>query len=203
MSANYRLTPNPNPKGDGQKQPLHARLVANGTVGIEELMKYGKERSTFSTADMKGAMQLISDLMADYLMMGYNVELEGIGFFGLSLQSRPVMDKTELRSESVHFKNINFRCSKEMKRRLKSMPLSRLKETTVKEFSAQEREQRLMDYLSNNAYISRVDYMAINHCCKNSALNDLKRFIAEGKLLRAGHRNTSIYLKVAKNDSPE
>lgn len=33
-------------------------------------------------------------------------------FFSISLSSRPVMDKSEIRSESIHFRNVNFRCGK-------------------------------------------------------------------------------------------
>ena len=40
-------------------------------------------------------------MMVDFLMFGYNVELEGIGPFSVSLKSRPVMEKNEIRAESI------------------------------------------------------------------------------------------------------
>ena len=52
-------------------------------------------------------------MMVDFLMFGYNVELEGIGTFSVSLKSRPVMEKNEVRAESIHFKDVKFRSSKE------------------------------------------------------------------------------------------
>ena len=48
-------------------------------------------------------------------MYGYNVELEGIGTFSVSLKSRPVMEKNEIRAESIHFKDVKFRSSKELR----------------------------------------------------------------------------------------
>ena len=54
---------------------------------------------------------------------GYIVELEGIGFFSISLSSRPVMDKSEIRSKSIHFRNVNFRYEKYLKKKLKTMRL--------------------------------------------------------------------------------
>ena len=58
-------------------------------------------------------------------MFGYNVELEGIGTFSVSLKSRPVMEKNEIRAESIHFKDVKFRSSKELRDRLKTMPVFR------------------------------------------------------------------------------
>ena len=65
------------------------------------------------------------DMMVDFLMFGYNVELEGIGTFSVSLKSRPVMEKNEIRAESIHFKDVKFRSSKELRDRLKTMPVFR------------------------------------------------------------------------------
>lgn len=56
-------------------------------------MKYAKSRSTYSEADIAGALQLITDLVTERLREGDNVEIEGLGFFSVSLQSRAVMSK--------------------------------------------------------------------------------------------------------------
>lgn len=38
MGAKYALYENPNPKGDeGEKQPLHARIVPKGTIHTQEI----------------------------------------------------------------------------------------------------------------------------------------------------------------------
>lgn len=191
---------NPAP-AENEKVPfLHARVVSKGTIGIKELME-GAKRSTFSPADMKGALQLLSDLMAEQLSLGYNVELEGIGFFSVALQSRPVMDKTEIRSESVHFKDVNFRCSKDLKAKLKSMSLTRSKEQDSGTYPPEVREQRLNLYFEqHHPYISSRTYMELCRCSKTSALTDLQRFIKEGKLIQAGSKNTTIYLKSTKKE---
>lgn len=48
-------------------------------------MKYAKSRSTYSEADIAGALQLITDLVTERLREGDNVEIEGLGFFSVSL----------------------------------------------------------------------------------------------------------------------
>lgn len=72
--------------------------------------------------------------MAENLRSGNNVEIEGLGFFSVSAQSRPGDGQEELRSESVHFKNVT-RCSQSLKDRLKTMPLTRLKEEKSRTFN--------------------------------------------------------------------
>lgn len=202
MGAIYKMTRNPAVSGKEENPLLHPRVVSRGTIGIEELMESAKERSSFSGADMKGIMQLISDLIAEHLTMGYCVELEGIGFFSVALQSRPVMDKLELRSESILFKNVNFRCSKHLKDKLKCMKLTRAKETSSKSYSPLEREQRMEMYFNQHEpCISRTTYMRVCMCNKHCALADLERYVQEGKIVRAGSRNTTIYLKLNKKES--
>lgn len=200
MGARYTLVRNPNPEGDDKKQALHARVVPYGTVGIDQLMENAQGRSTFTAADIRGALQIIADLMAERLEEGYNVELEGIGFFSVSLSSRPVMEKKEIRSESIHFKNVNFRCGKYLRDKLKTMPLTRLKEEKADLVQPAEREQRLMHYLEKHHYITSSTYRGLTGCTKYSALQDLNRLVEEGKLQTGGYRSTRIYLMKAKAD---
>ena len=157
MSANYKLVrnPNPNPEESGKSLPLHPRLVSCGTIHTDEFISRAKSRSSFSPADMKGILQLFQDMMVDFLMFGYNVELEGIGTFSVSLKSRPVMEKNEIRAESIHFKDVKFRSSKELRDRLKTMPVFR-DEYTVSDPaypSAKECEQEVFRYLETNPFI--------------------------------------------------
>lgn len=81
------------PHGRQEKQALHPRVVPYGTIHTNDLIKEAEGRSGISGADIKRALQVIADMMAFRLDEGYNVELDGIGFFSVSLASRPVMDK--------------------------------------------------------------------------------------------------------------
>lgn len=197
MAANYRMEKNPPSKEHPEQTPLHPRIVPRGTLSIKELMKNAKGRSTFTEADINGAMKLIADLVAESLRDGYHVELEGIGFLSVSLQSRPVMDAKELRSESVHFKNVNFRCSSELKRTLKVMPLARYKEEKRPVYEPEEKEYRLMWYLDRHPFITVRTYCALNSCSKYIAYKELDQFIAEGKLQHDGSRHIGIYIRPA------
>lgn len=119
MTAVYKMEKNPPKKGSGKKIVLHPRIIPWGTLNTEALIEEGSKRSTYSRGDLKGAVRLIADMLTEKLEDGYNVYLDGIGYFSVSLRSRPVEDKKELRSESVHFKNVNFRCCAKLKKALK------------------------------------------------------------------------------------
>ena len=116
MAANYKLVRNPDPANSDKLKPLHPRIKSLGTLSIEQLADRAQGRSSLSPATIKSALLVISDLLQETLREGYNVNLNNIGYFSVSLKSRPVMEKNEIRSESVHFSHVNFRCSQEFKR---------------------------------------------------------------------------------------
>lgn len=193
MCARYRMVRNPNPTGDKKKQALHPRVVPYGTIHTNDLIEEAEGRSGISGADIKGALQVIADVMARRLDDGYNIELDGIGFFSVSLASRPVMDKKEIRSESIHFRNVNFRCGKYLKSKLKSMHLERMPEGKGVLPPFDERVRRLTEYLNAHHYITCSDYRELTGCSKYRALEDLKKLIDEGKLEKGGYRSTRVY----------
>lgn len=120
--------------------------------------------------------------------------LDGLGFFSVSLTSRPVMDKKEIRSESIHFKNVNFRCGKYLKNKLKTMHLERIPEGKGILPPFEERVRRLTEYLTTHHYITCSDYRDLTGCSKYRALEDLNKLINEGKLEKGGYRSTRVYL---------
>lgn len=207
MSANYRLVrnPNPRPEASGELQPLHPRLVSNGTIHTNDLIAKASARSSFSSADMKGVLQLFHEMIADYLMSGYNVELEGIGTFSISLKSRPTMDKKEIRAESIHFKDVKYRSSKKLRDCLKTMPVFRAEyeESDKNYVSAKECEERLFRYLDTHPYILSKEYMSLCRCRKTKATTDLRKLVESGRLGWRRIGTTRIYYKVEESREGE
>ncbi len=196
MSANYKLVRTPNPKGDGEITPYHARMVATGTIGMEEMMDFMASSSSFSSADVKGVLQLLQDMIVMNLQTGYNVHLEGIGTFSISLHCPPAMDKKKVRSEYVSFRSVNFRPSVKLNNRLRSMHFYRAEEDKGKKsFSPEECKNRLLLYLEKYNHITGSEYMGLNHCCRSKASSDLMKFRSEGIIQRKGRGPTTYYIK--------
>ena len=180
MSANYKLVrnPNPNPEESGKSLPLHPRLVSCGTIHTGEFINRAKSRSSFSPADMKGILQLFQDMM---------------------------VEKNEIRAESIHFKDVKFRSSKELRDRLKTMPVFR-DEYTVSDSaypSAKECEQEVFRYLETNPFIHQKKYMSLCGCSRSKASLDLRRLVEEGKLRWEKLGTSHLYYKVEEPVSGE
>ena len=57
----------PNPKGDGKKQPLHARIVSKGTVRTEEIAEDIADVCGYSTAVTKEMLDALAHIVSSHL----------------------------------------------------------------------------------------------------------------------------------------
>ena len=90
MSIEYDLFANPPQEGQ-EKPTLHARAINTETVHTDELAKMIEGMSTFTAADIKGAIKAIGDRMFYYLS---NSHLRGPCFFHLA--------RTDVLNEACH-----------------------------------------------------------------------------------------------------
>lgn len=194
MAANYKLMRNPNPTKSDEMKPLHPRVKSFGTLSIDELADRAQGRSGLSAPVIKSALLLISDLLCETLKEGYNVNLNKIGYFSVSLKSRPVMDKNQIRSESVHFSHVNFRCAQELKDKLASMDVTRAQSVTVPNLSQAEREALLRIHFANKPNLTTTEYMNLTYSSRQRALKELKGLIEAGKIIKIGSKNATQYL---------
>ena len=194
MAANYKLVRNPDPANSDKLKPLHPRIKSLGTLSIEQLADRAQGRSSLSPATIKSALLVISDLLQETLREGYNVNLNNIGYFSVSLKSRPVMEKNEIRSESVHFSHVNFRCSQELKDKLSTMEVTRAQSVTVPNQSQAEKELRLKKHFEQKLNLTTTEYMNLTYCSRQKALKELKSLVQEDKITKIGSKNATQYL---------
>ena len=109
MSIHYDLYETPDIQQTGEQQPLHPRVVFNGTIDQEEFLDRVHKFTGISRSLLAGAMQSFQNELRDLLANGWIVELGDIGYFSASLQGPPVMKKEEVHAQSIKLKNINFR----------------------------------------------------------------------------------------------
>lgn len=199
MPAQYDFKENPNPKGDGEKQPLHPRIVYSGTISTQKMFEDIVRASTYTLGDLEGMMTAITERMAHYMVEGYRVELGRIGYFSATLKTlRPVMDKKEIRSPSVFFDNINFRASAWMRKRTRGFveraePQHGLRASS--KLSETECKRRMLAFIEENGYITRIDYSSITGKLKNKALAELNKFVEQGVISRKGRGVHLVFVK--------
>ena len=197
MSALYDLFENP-PSPDGEKQPLHARIVSKGTVDKEEFLDRVHKFTGISRSLLAG--EAFANEARDLLADGWNVEMGNFGFFSTSLQCPPVKDKKEIRAASVQMKNINFRASRPFKKEVgDKMRLQRGESITRPKKNSISREtcrERLNTYLENHLFISRTDYSHLTGRNKKVAIEELNSFITDRIIQKEGVGKLTVYIKV-------
>ena len=198
MSALYDLYENPDNTASGEKQPLHARFVPVGRVTTNELCERAGDGTTFSTPELKGALQCLTDTVIELLKEGKVVEFGEFGTMSISLKCRPVMEKSEIRSSSVKVKSLTLRPSKQMKDRLSTIRLERNPfGWQSKDIDPKKLEERLTAYFAQNPVMRSPDYCRLRVCKRCKGVKELNELVEQGKLLRDGRAGATVYLPVA------
>lgn len=196
MSAKYALFENPSPDKEGKKKRYHARIVSNGTVRTTEIVDYISEASSFSSGDIKGILDSVSNIMAHYLEMGYTVDLDELGTFSISLKCEEVEDPKKVRAHSVHFRNIHYQADKKLMNRLQGIHLEKAENATPQTaYTLDERKARALRYLEKHEYINRRNYIQLNGCSRATAGSDLSAMLTEGTIRKLGAGRAIIYVK--------
>lgn len=204
MSARYDLYETPDPKKTGEKRPLHARIVPNGTYSRRDFLERAARRQHLPHNILSGALDAILDELADSLAEGYNVELGELGFFSISLKClRPAMNKKDIRAESIRFDNVHLRVSKEFRMRIhRRMELERVEKpahvVSKVQLTSEQRIQLLREFLSKNGGITRLEYSRLINESRLKAIEELNAFIQQGILRKRGAGRNVFYVLVSE-----
>ena len=185
MAAQYDFQRRPNPKGDGELQPLYPRIVNKGTIDTERLVSDISRMSSFSPGDIHGLLAAIEDRVSYYLSEGHHVQLGDMGYFSAGLQGRPVMDPKEIHAQTIFFSK---RCAGFVERAKYGFRKSA-------ELSGAERYRRLLVFLETHPFITRKDYSSVTGLLKNKALNDLNLLVEKGYLSTIGQGSHKVYVR--------
>lgn len=194
MSAMYDFKETPKAPHQKGEQVLHPRIVSKGTINTDTVIDEISRATTFSPADLKGVLAALEGVLAHHLSNGYHVELGNIGYFSAKLKSRAITDKSEIRSTSIHFDNVNFRTSAWLRKHL-SGELVRAPHGTPssKESTKESRKRQLDAHLSKHPAITRSDYSTLTGLLKNKALEELKEWVSQGILIKQGTRSQMFF----------
>lgn len=199
MSAYYDLyqTPTPSQK-EGEEKTLHARILPKGTLTADQFLELVHKATGFSPAILDGTMQAITDELYSWLSDGWIVEVGELGYFSLSLKcDKVVKDKKEIRSPSVHFKDVNLRIGSKFRKRFVTMRLERKASPYLShsQLTPEQRKKKLLQHLELHGCITRADYEQLTGRAKHQAVADLNGFIEEGIIRKYGTGKTVVYLK--------
>ena len=182
---------------EGETETMYADIVYSGTIPAERLIRGVAKRTGFKEGVIEGILMELKDDVLQYLGEGYRVELGEFGFFSAKVKaSRLVANKNDIRSESVAFNGVNFRASKSMRVGIRG-DLERRKcvdFNTSRKWGRANLKKLVLQYIGEHGFITRATYTQLTGRLKNTALDDLKSFAAEGIIKREGRGNQMHFI---------
>lgn len=182
---------------EGETETMYADIVYSGTIPAERLIRGVAKRTGFKEGVIEGILMELKDDVLQYLGEGYRVELGEFGFFSAKVKaSRLVANKNDIRSESVAFNGVNFRASKSMRVGIRG-DLERRKcvdFNTSRKWDRDNLKKLVLQYIGEHDFITRATYTQLTGRLKNTALDDLKSFAAEGIIKREGRGNQMHFI---------
>lgn len=188
---------------EGETETMYADIVYSGTIPAERLIRGVAKRTGFKEGMIEGILMELKDDVLQYLGEGYRVELGEFGFFSAKVKaSRLVANKNDIRSESVAFNGVNFRASKSMRVGIRG-DLERRKcvdFNTSRKWDRNNLEKLVLQYIGEHGFITRATYTQLTGRLKNTALDDLKSFAAEGIIKREGRGNQMHFIALPRKE---
>ncbi|WP_300701405.1 HU family DNA-binding protein [Bacteroides sp.] len=186
---------------EGEKELFYVQAITAGTIPSDEFLELVSKRFGFRKGEIEGVLMSVFDTATDWINKGFAVEVGEFGFFtGKVKGERLVEKKTDIRSQSIRFNDVNFRPSAKFKKTLNG-ELSRVPTIKFRQSSSlgmDELEKRLMNYLDNNPFINRVTYSELTGRLKWKAAQDLKFFVEKGVIVSRGRGNQKHYVKAVR-----
>lgn len=204
MPAKYLFYKNPHSPHQTEEEEgvLHARVVEGQVLRFEKLCEKIADRSTFNEGEVKGLMTCFKEELILALKEGNPVEIDGIGLFSVTAKCPPIRNPKEIRAESIHFSKVVFLACKELKKEMSSMTFERATDYRRKDaYTPEQRQERILRYLSNHREVSSSDCMGVNVCSRYLAQGDLKRLREQGRIVRLGGPKVAVYVLPEKEDT--
>lgn len=206
--AKYKLQEMPDMQSAG-KRKVYPKMVINRTLSLEDLTeKMKSHHRAFSPSTIEAVVMDLENMLVEVLSMGYNVKLDGIGTFSLSLgfeDEKP----TEMQAEGdkmlyrkVGVKNVNFKVDPDMLQQLRmetdlERDMGGVKVIKKNLYSREERIARALKVIERNGYITLTDYANINNLSRTVASGELSDISndANSPIGRRGNGTHKVWIK--------
>ncbi|WP_099465075.1 HU family DNA-binding protein [Parabacteroides provencensis] len=194
MTAYYDFYKNPKPKNSKTGTHYHARIVTNGTVSTNNLIRNIHSRCTLTSGDIRAVLTSLSEVIVEELQAGRRVSIEGLGYLQMTLKCPKIESTKEVRAESVRFKSVAFRPEEELKKKLQYTPFERIsRKSHSYERTENEIDALLLQYFSEHETLNRQQFQRLCGFTASTANRRLKELRAEGKIKNIAHPLHPLY----------
>lgn len=194
MTAKYEFYKNPvSPEKPGEDR-YHARIVPECTVETEWIARKIQYRCTASTADVKGVLEALKEVVVEELTEGRRVHIDGLGYLSMTLKCPPLDRNDQIRAETIRFKSVAFRPEAALKEKLSGTRFERSdRKAYSRTLSPEETDDLLTRYFALYPTLSRRDFQQLCGCVQATARRRLHTLVGEGKLRNIGLRHFPVY----------
>ena len=170
------------------KRKVYPKMVVNRTLSRKEFIErmQGYHRG-ISPSTTEAVLMDVEEILVEMLSMGYNVNLEGLGTFSLSLgfeDDKPTEmqgDDDKMTYRKVGVRDVNFKASPDFIKSVKQAAdrdlerdMGGVKLILKKKYTREERIARALDVIDENGFIGLTDYAYINNLSRTAASLELK-----------------------------
>ena len=208
--AKYKLQEMSDMRDEGKRR-VYPKLVTNRTLSRKEFVErmQGYHRG-ISPSTTEAVLMDVEDMLVQMLSMGYNVNLEGLGTFSLSLgfeDDKPTEmqgDDDKMIYRKVGVKNINFNASPEFVKAVKretdrdlERDMGGVKVIRKQLYTKEERIARALKVIEENGAITLGEYAYINNLSRTAASLELKAITSkEASPIRSkGNGSHKVWVK--------
>lgn len=206
--ANFKLQ-EMNDLNNSGKRIVYPKVESNRTLSTDDVCeKMHAYNPAYSSSLIRTVLDDLSDFIVHMMDMGYNVKLDGLGTFSLSIgftDDKPNEmqgDEDKMLYRKVAVKDVNYKVDTELLEKLKrKVDLVRVESEVQKiqksQYSEEERIQRAIKIIEKNGFITLTDYAYINDLSRSMASRDLKKICEkEGSPIKSsGNGSHKIWVK--------
>ena len=196
------------------KRKVYPKMVVNRTLSRKEFIErmQGYHRG-ISPSTTEAVLMDVEEILVEMLSMGYNVNLEGLGTFSLSLgfeDDKPTEmqgDDDKMTYRKVGVRDVNFKASPDFIQSVKretdpdlEREMSGVKQILKQKYTREERIARALDVIDENGFIGLADYAYINNLSRTAASLELKEIDSdlEAPIRSVGQHSHKVWVRRKK-----
>lgn len=206
----YKLVEMPDMRNTGKRR-VYPQIIVNRTLSMDDLVEKMKAYSrALSPTVVEAAVTDVRDMIVRMLSMGYNVTLDELGTFSLSLgfeDDKPTemqSDADKMTYRKVGVKNVNFKPSPELIKDLRlatnrdlERDMGGVKIIRKELYSREERIARALRVIDERGFIGLTDYAYLNNLSRTAASLELKDICSDehSPLRSTGQHSHKVWVR--------
>ncbi len=180
----------------GGKQIVCARATSHHTCGSDRLFRELEKATTLTSADLKAALQALSETVVAHLLDGDNVRLDGLGTFSVSVDGDVQTDENgKYYLKQPRVSAIRFHPAPAAQQAMKEANFVAASRLPVGDAvpSIEDAREAAKALLAEKSVFTASDFRKALHLSSTTAYNLLKRLVDEGILRNTGTARRYLY----------